>query len=151
MRLIGSDRHMDYTAVGQTVHLAARMEQTAMPGSILITADVLRLAEGYVQVEPLGLVHVKGLSEPVEAFDLTGAGPVRTHLQAAVARGLTRFVGRQHELDTLCKALERAQRGHGAAVALVGRGRRGGIPAPPRPHALAAHPGPAAVRKQLGF
>ena len=61
VRSIGSDLHMDYTAVGQTVHLAARMEQMAMPGSILITADVLRLAEGYVQVEPLGLVHVKGL------------------------------------------------------------------------------------------
>ena len=58
--------------------------------------------------------------EPVEAFELTGAGPVRTHLQAAVARGLTRFVGRQHELDTLCKALERAQSGHGQVVALVG-------------------------------
>ena len=120
VRSIGSDLHMDYTAVGQTVHLAARMEQMAMPGSILITADVLRLAEGYVQVEPLGPVHVKGLMEPVEAFELTGAGPVRTRLQAAVARGLTRFVGRQHELDTLRQALERAQGGHGQVVALVG-------------------------------
>ena len=120
VRSIGSDLHMDYTAVGQTVHLAARMEQMAMPGSILITADVLRLAEGYVQVKPLGPVHVKGLMEPVEAFELTGAGPVRTRLQAAVARGLTRFVGRQHELDTLRQALERAQGGHGQVVALVG-------------------------------
>jgi class 3 adenylate cyclase/tetratricopeptide (TPR) repeat protein len=120
VRSIGSDLHMDYTAVGQTVHLAARMEQTAMPGSILITADVLRLAEGYVQVEPLGPVRVKGLTEPVEAFELLGAGPVRTRLQAAVTRGLTRFVGRQHELDTLRQALERAQAGHGQVVALVG-------------------------------
>ena len=70
VRSIGSDLHMDYTAVGQTVHLAARMEQMAMPGSILITADVLRLAEGYVQVEPLGPVRVKGLTEPVDAFEL---------------------------------------------------------------------------------
>ena len=82
VRSIGSDLHMDYTAVGQTVHLAARMEQMAMPGSILITADVLRLAEGYVQVEPLGQVRVKGLTEPVDAFELMGAGPVRTRLQA---------------------------------------------------------------------
>src|SRR5512132_3563507 len=120
VRSIGSDLHMDYTAVGQTTHLAARMEQMATPGSILITADVLRLAEGYVQVEPLGPVRVKGLTEPVDAFELLGAGPVRTRLQAAVARGLTRFVGRQHELDMLRQALERAQAGHGQVVALVG-------------------------------
>src|ERR671924_94942 len=62
VRSIGSDLHMDYTAIGQTVHLAARMEQMAMPGSILLTADALRLAEGYVQVEPLGAVRVKGLA-----------------------------------------------------------------------------------------
>jgi hypothetical protein len=120
VRSIGSDLHMDYSAVGQTVHLAARMEQTAMPGSILITADVLRLAEGYVQVAPLGAVRIKGLTEPAEAFELLGAGPVRTRLQAAVTRGPTRFVGRQYELDTLRQALERAQAGHGQVVALVG-------------------------------
>src|SRR5215831_8702611 len=118
VRSIGSDLHMDYTAIGQTVHLAARMEQMAMPGSILLTAEALRLAEAYVQVEPLGPVRVKGLMEPVEAFKLLGAGPVRTRLQAAVTRGLTRFVGRQHELDMLRQALERAQGGHGQVVAL---------------------------------
>ena len=91
---IGNDLKMDYTAIGQTDHLAARMEQMATPGSILLTADTLRLAEGYVQVKPLGPVHVKGLTEPVEVFELTGAGPARTRLQAAAARGLTRFVGR---------------------------------------------------------
>jgi class 3 adenylate cyclase len=63
VRSIGSDLHIDYTAVGQTAHLAARMELLAMPGSILITADVLRLAEGYVQVDPLGPVPIKGLQE----------------------------------------------------------------------------------------
>jgi len=120
VRSIGSDLHMDYTAVGQTVHLAARMEQMAMPGSILLTADALRLAEGYVQVEPLGPVRVRGLLEPVDAFELIGAGPVRTRLQVAVARGLTRFVGRQHELEMLRQALERAQGGHGQVVALMG-------------------------------
>ena len=59
---------MDYTAIGQTAHLAARMEQMAMPGSVLMTADVLRLAEGYVQVKPLGPVAVKGMTEPVEVL-----------------------------------------------------------------------------------
>ena len=120
VRSIGSDLHMDYTAVGQTTHLAARMEQMAMPGSILITADVLRLAEGYVQVKPLGPVSIKGLSGPVEVFEVAGAGPARTRLQSAAARGLTRFVGRDPELETLRHALEKARAGHGQVVALVG-------------------------------
>jgi class 3 adenylate cyclase len=70
VRSIGSDLRMDYSAVGQTTHLAARMEQTAMPGSILVTPDTLRLVEGYVQVKALGPMHVKGLPEPVEVYDL---------------------------------------------------------------------------------
>jgi class 3 adenylate cyclase len=73
VRSIGSDLHMDYTAVGQTTHLAARMEQMAMAGSILITAEVLGLAEGYVQVDSLGPVPIKGLQEPVEVYEVTGA------------------------------------------------------------------------------
>jgi predicted ATPase/class 3 adenylate cyclase len=120
VRAIGSDLRMDYTAVGQTTHLAARMEQTAQPGSILLTAETLRLAEGYVQVRSLGTVHVRGLAEPVEAFEATGAGPVRTRLQAAAARGLTRFVGRDAELEHLRQALERARAGHGQVAAVVG-------------------------------
>jgi class 3 adenylate cyclase/tetratricopeptide (TPR) repeat protein len=120
VRSIGNDLHMDYTAVGQTTHLAARMEQAAMPGSTLITADVLRLAEGYIQVKPLGPIPVKGLTGPLEVYEVTGAGGVRTRLQAAAARGLTRFVGRDAELDQLRKALERAGAGHGQVVALVG-------------------------------
>jgi class 3 adenylate cyclase/tetratricopeptide (TPR) repeat protein len=80
VRSIGSDLHMDYTAVGQTTHLAARMERMAMPGSILITADVLRLAEGYVQVTSLGPVPIKGLPDPAEVYEGSGAGPVRTRL-----------------------------------------------------------------------
>src|SRR5882724_8673045 len=78
VRAIGSDLHMDYTAVGQTTHLAARMEQMAMPGSILITADVLRLVEGYVQVTSLGPVAVKGLHAPAEVYEVTGAGAVHS-------------------------------------------------------------------------
>jgi class 3 adenylate cyclase/tetratricopeptide (TPR) repeat protein len=120
VRAIGSDLHMDYTAVGQTTHLAARMEQMAMPGSILISAEVQRLAEGYVQVDPLGPVPIKGLQEPVEVYEMTGAGPVRSRLQAAVARGLTRFVGRDTELDQLRPALEQAASGQGQVVAVIG-------------------------------
>ena len=113
VRAIGNDLHMDYSAVGQTTHLAARMEQLATPGSILLTAATLRLVEGWVQVKALGTAPVKGLSAPVEVFELMGAGPVRTRLQAAAARGLTRFVGRQTEIETLRQALAQAGRARG--------------------------------------
>src|SRR6202795_3980947 len=120
VRSIGSDLRMDYTAVGQTTHLAARMEQLATPGSIRLTAETLRLAEGWVQVKPLGPVPVKGLSEPVEVYELAGAGAARTRLQAASARGLTRFVGRDAEIDQLRTAAEQAGGGRGQMVAVVG-------------------------------
>jgi class 3 adenylate cyclase/tetratricopeptide (TPR) repeat protein len=120
VRAIGSDLHMDYSAIGQTTHLAARMEQLAPPGSIRLTAEALRLAEGFVQVSPLGPIPVKGLADPVEVFELLGAAPTRTRLQAAAARGLTRFVGRQPELEALRQALAKAHAGHGQVVALVG-------------------------------
>jgi class 3 adenylate cyclase/tetratricopeptide (TPR) repeat protein len=119
VRTIGNDLHMDYSAIGQTTHLAARMEQLATPGIILLTAETLRLVEGLVQVNALGPVPVKGLTAPVEVFELVGATAVRTRLQAA-ARALTRFVGRQPELEALRQALERTGTGHGQVVAVVG-------------------------------
>src|SRR5262249_53043983 len=87
-RSIGSDLHMDYTAVGQTTHLAARMEQMAKPGSVLVTGATLILAEGYVHVRPLGPVTVKGLETPTQVYELIGLGPARSRLQASAARGL---------------------------------------------------------------
>jgi class 3 adenylate cyclase/tetratricopeptide (TPR) repeat protein len=120
VRAIGNDLHMDYSAVGQTTHLAARMEQLATPGSIRQTAATLRLVEGLVQVNALGPIPVKGLTEPVEVFELVGASAVRRRLQAAVARGLTRFVGRETEIAALAQALARAGTGHGQIVAAVG-------------------------------
>jgi tetratricopeptide (TPR) repeat protein len=120
VRAIGNDLHMDYSAVGLTTHLAARMEQLATPGSIRLTAATLRLVEGLVQVTALGRFPVKGLPEPMEVFELVGASAVRGRLQAAAARGLTRFVGRQQERATLQQVLERAGAGHGQIVAVVG-------------------------------
>jgi class 3 adenylate cyclase/tetratricopeptide (TPR) repeat protein len=120
VRTISNDLHLDYSAVGQTTHLAARMEQLAPPGGIRLTAATLRLVEGLVQVQALGQFPVKGLPEPVEVFELTGASAVHRRLQAVAARGLTRFVGRQHELETLRQALARAATGHGQTVAIVG-------------------------------
>src|SRR3989475_10048017 len=120
VRAIGNDLHMDYSAVGQTTHLAARMEQLATPGTIRLTAATLRLVEGLVRVNALGPIPVKGLDEPVEVFEVVGATAVRQRFQARAAQGLTRFVGRQRELDTLHQALEQAGTGHGQVVALVG-------------------------------
>src|SRR5712691_10932830 len=120
VRAIGNDLHMDYSAVGETTHLAARMEQLATPGSSRLTAATPPLVEGLVQVTALGPVPVKGLEEPVEVFELVGASGVRRRLQAAAARGLTPFVGRQQELEALHQALARAQTGYGQVVALVG-------------------------------
>jgi tetratricopeptide (TPR) repeat protein len=111
---------MDYSAVGQTTHLAARMEQLAAPGSILLTAATLRLVEGLVRVQALGPVPVKGLAEPVEVFELVGVTALRRRLQAAVARGLSPFVGRQAEIEALRQALARAEAGQGQVVALLG-------------------------------
>src|SRR5262249_1402705 len=120
VRAIGNDLHMDYSAVGQTTHLAARMEQLAMPGTIRLTAGTLWLVEGLVRVNVLGLIPVRGLTEPVEVFELVGATAVRQRFQARAAEELTRFVGRQREIDTLHQALEQAGAGHGQVAALVG-------------------------------
>lgn len=120
VRSVGSDLRMDYTAVGQTTHLAARMEQMALPGTILIPPETLRLAEDYVVVKPLGPRPVKGMDAPVEVYEVTGAETVRSRLYAAAARGLTRFVGRDSELEQLRHALEVAGAGQGQVVAVVG-------------------------------
>src|SRR5437899_555810 len=120
VRSIGSDLRMDYTAVGQTTHLAARMEQLAPPGTVRLTGETVRLAEGYVEVRSLGHVPVKGLPDPIEVFELTGAGQARTRLQAAALRGLTRFVGRDAEVEHLRRVLGQAGAGHGQVAAIVG-------------------------------
>src|SRR3954463_8332213 len=101
---IGNDLHMDYTVVGQTANLAARMEQMAKPGSVVTTADTLKLAEGYIAMKSLGAVSVKGIADLVETYEVTGASAARTGLRAAAGRGLTRFFGRDVELEQLRRA-----------------------------------------------
>jgi class 3 adenylate cyclase/tetratricopeptide (TPR) repeat protein len=120
VRAVGSDLRMDYTAVGQTTHLAARMEQLAPPGTVRLTGETARLSEGYAEVRSLGPIPVKGLPAPIEIFDLTGAGAARTRLQVAVLRGLTRFVGRDAEVEHLRRVLGHAGAGRGQVVAIVG-------------------------------
>ena len=120
VRSIGSDLHMDYTAVGQTTHLAARMEQMAMPGSIRVSEHTHKLTEGYFQFRELGAAQVKGLSEPLDIYEVLDVGPLRTRLQVAARRGLVRFVGRQGEMEQKRRALDLARAGHGQIVAVMG-------------------------------
>ncbi len=120
VRAIGNDLSMDYDAIGPTVHIAGRMEQLATPGIARITAETLRLAEGFVEVKSLGPVPVRGLEAPIEVYELVGAGAARTRLQAAAARGLTRFVGRDPEVKALQQGLRSADEGHGQIVTVTG-------------------------------
>jgi pimeloyl-ACP methyl ester carboxylesterase len=120
VRTIGNDLTMDYDAVGPTVHLAKRMEQLASPGSTRLTPETLRLAEGYIEVGPLGPVPVKGFAEPIEVFELLAAGVARTRLQAAAARGLSPFIGRESELQILNRASDCAGGDCGQIIAVIG-------------------------------
>jgi class 3 adenylate cyclase/tetratricopeptide (TPR) repeat protein len=120
VRTVRSDLRMDYTAVGQTAHLAARMEQLATPGTVRLTVDTLRLAEGYFEVRSLGRVPVKGLEQPIDAYELIGARPRRARFHAAAARGLTRFVGRENELEVLGHALANTAAARGQVIAIAG-------------------------------
>ena len=97
---------------------AARLEQAAIPGSILISPETLNLAEGYVTVQSLGPMAIKGLPLPVEVFQVVGAATVRSRLQAAAARGFTRFVGREAEINQLRQALSGPKEGTVGSSAL---------------------------------
>jgi len=117
---IGDDLTMEYTAMGDTVNLASRMESTAQPGTIQVSENTHRLTEGYFDFKPLGEIEVKGKKEPVKAYQLLGVGRVRTRMGVSEMRGLTPFVGRQKELDQLVECYGRAQRGQGQVVGMVG-------------------------------
>src|SRR5262249_17291717 len=108
VRAIRNDLHMDYSAIGQTTHLAARMDHIAAPGSILLMGETLRLSERLIQVKSLNYLQIKGLAQPIEIFELVGAGSPRAPLQAFAARELTRFTGRHAEVKILEGALEQA-------------------------------------------
>jgi len=125
VRSISSDMNIDYSAIGQSTYLAARMEEIAPPGSIRMTGTTLREVEGFFQVESLGSVPVKGFSNPIEAYALLGVTSVRKRLYAAVARGLTGFVGRRNEVEIFNRVLQQARAGHGQTLALVGEAGMG--------------------------
>jgi class 3 adenylate cyclase/tetratricopeptide (TPR) repeat protein len=112
-------QHTEYSPIGHSTSLAARLQTLATPGSTVISGNMRALVEGYFQLRGLGPTRIKGVSEPVELFEVTGLGPLRTRLQRAAARGLTKFVGREREMDALRHVLEQVKAGHGQIVAAI--------------------------------
>ena len=111
--------HTEYAPIGHSTNLAARMQTAAPVGSIAVTEATRRLCEGYFTFKLLGPTIVKGVSEPVKVWEVTGLGSLRTRLQRAASRGLTRFIGRERELQTLRDSASLARAGHGQVVAAM--------------------------------
>jgi len=117
---IGEDLRMDYTAVGDTTNLAARLLSLAGPGQVLVSAQTHRLTDGFFEFEDLGEFEVKGKTEPVRVYGVTREIRGRTRLEVSKDRGLTPLVGRERELERLTEAYRRAARGEGAVILLTG-------------------------------
>src|SRR5262249_35022363 len=113
------DGHMEYTPIGHSTSLAARMQALAPVGSIAATGVTRKLCEGYFTFKSLGPTLVKGVSGPVEVYEVTGLGPLRTRLQQAAGRGLTKFVGREREIESLRHAAALVCEGRGQIVAAM--------------------------------
>ena len=111
--------HVEYTPIGHTTNLASRMQAVAPTGSIATSEQTRKLCEGYFTLKPLGPTKVKGVSEPVNVYEVIGLGPLRTRLQRSAGRGYTKFVGRQREVDAMKAAAELARAGHGQIVAAI--------------------------------
>jgi class 3 adenylate cyclase/tetratricopeptide (TPR) repeat protein len=111
--------NVEYAPIGHSTGLAARMQALAPTGSIAATDAVRRLCEGYFTFKTLGPTKVKGVTEPIDVYEVTGFGPLRTRLQRSAIRGYTKFVGRESEMGVMRRALELAQAGHGQIVAAV--------------------------------
>jgi len=120
VRTIRTDEsRIEYTPIGHSTGLASRMQTLAPVGSIATTDATRKLCEGYFVFRSLGTTLVKGVSDPVPVYEVTGLGPLRTRLQRSAGRGLTKFVGREHEMEALVRAADRAKAGHGQVVAAM--------------------------------
>src|SRR5713101_7983155 len=119
VRTIETGGKVEYTPIGHTANLAARLQTIPPAGSIAVSEDTRRLVEGYFELRPLGPAEIKGISESVNVYEVTGLGPLRTHFQLSARRGLTKFVGRANEMAALGRAMELARSGHGQVAAIV--------------------------------
>ncbi len=114
------ETHTEYSPIGHSISLASRLQALASPGSIAISGAVRKLVEGYFTLKPMGPARIKGVSEPVEVYEVTGVGPIRTRLQRSAGRGLVKFVGRHREMEAMKHAAEQTKAGHGQIVAAMG-------------------------------
>src|SRR6516162_3109245 len=113
------DAHVEYAPIGLTTNLASRMQAVARSGSVVVSEATRKLVEGYFQLKSIGPTQVKGVSEPVQVYEVTGLGPLRTRLQRAASHGYTKFVGREREMEALKRSAELARQGHGQIVAAI--------------------------------
>ncbi len=116
---LGNDLHVEFTAVGDTVNLAARMEQMAEPGTTYVTDDTFKLTEGYFRFEALGEKEVKGKEKPLKIYQVIALSSRRTRFDVSAERGLTPSVGRQRELELLLDGFDRSREGRGQAISII--------------------------------
>jgi predicted ATPase/class 3 adenylate cyclase len=119
MRTVQTGGHTEYSPVGHVINLASRMQSVAPAGGIVVSEETHGLVEGYFELRGLGPTEVRGISEPINVYEVVGIGALRSHFDLATRRGLTKFVGREHELEQLRRALELAMSGRGQLVAVV--------------------------------
>jgi class 3 adenylate cyclase/predicted ATPase len=119
MRTVQTGGHTEYAPVGHVINLAARMQNVAPPGGVVVSEETRRLVEGYFELCEMGPTEVRGISGPVDVYEVVGIGALRSHFDLAARRGLTKFVGRERELEQMQRALELAMSGHGQIVAVM--------------------------------
>jgi class 3 adenylate cyclase/predicted ATPase len=119
VRTVETGGKVEYTPIGHTTNLASRLQAMAPVGSVAVSEHTRKLVEGYFELRALGPMPVRGISEPINIYEVTGLGPLRTHFQLSARRGLTRFVGRERELEQMKHALEMAQGRRGQLIAIV--------------------------------
>jgi len=119
VRTVETGGKIEYTPIGITANVAARLQTVAPSGSVVVSEPTRRLVEGYFELHALGQMRVRGIGEPIAIYEVTGPGPLRTHFELAARRGLTQFVGRERELQQMQHALDLAMTGHGQLVAVM--------------------------------
>src|SRR5216683_823364 len=119
VRSVETGGRVEYTPIGHTANLASRLQTIAPAGSIAVSDRTRKLTEGYFEIRALGPMAVRGISEAIEVYEVTGLGTLRTHFELSTRRGLTKFVGRESELEQMRRALDLATGGHGQMVAVV--------------------------------
>jgi class 3 adenylate cyclase/tetratricopeptide (TPR) repeat protein len=117
---VGNDLRVQFTAVGDTINMAARMEQLAEPGTTYVTEETFKLTEGFFRFEALGEKEIKGKEKPMKVYQVIAPSTRRTRFDVSAERGLSKFIGRERELDLLLDAFERTKEGRGQAVSVVG-------------------------------